>query len=131
MTITLNKNLDEWDCFLCDTSQVWKQRSMYYSIYSYLKDKVEKEEKKKAKAKSKSVLDKNSEDEAEPKFFLDETIRDCADVHKILGNYLDRAKKSWAKKRDLYTDADVMKATVKLRTIFKITHHNLEVRNNR
>merc|ERR1712096_79330 len=119
------EDLEEWQCLVCDSSQVWKQRAMYYSVYIYLKKQKSDDEKKTHKKKEKTLA--ISERLPQSSFFLDETIRDCFDVHKILGNYLERANKSWAKKRDDYQDDDVIKATVKLRTIFNITHHNLQL----
>ena len=41
-------------------------------------------------------------------------------------NYLERTKKSWTKKSYDYTKEDLAKVVIKLRTIIKVTHHNLE-----
>jgi len=60
--------------------------------------------------------------------FMDDTLRDGFDVNKILGDYLKKANKSWGqKKEEEVGEESLVKLVVKLRTIVKITHHNLEL----
>merc|ERR1719495_51070 len=59
--------------------------------------------------------------------FIEDTLKDGTDVNKILGNYIERARKSWTKKSQDYNLDDISKTVVKLRTIIKITHHNLKL----
>merc|ERR1719317_99377 len=95
---------------------MWKQRSMYYSIWLYQKNLMVTEQEKELKMKREAKTN-----------FIEETLKDGFDVNKILGNYMDRAKKSWSKKSHEYTQDDIAKVVKKLRTIIKITHHNLEL----
>merc|ERR1712083_915589 len=60
--------------------------------------------------------------------FMEDTLRDGFDVNKIFGDYLKKADKSWGqKKEDELGEESLVKLVVKLRTIVKITHHNLEL----
>merc|ERR1712130_937640 len=60
--------------------------------------------------------------------FMDDTLRDGFDVNKILGDYLKKANKSWGqKKEEELGEESLVELVVKLRTIVKITHHNLEL----
>merc|ERR1719490_591874 len=60
--------------------------------------------------------------------FMEDTLRDGFDVNKILGDYLKKANKSWGqKKEEELGEESLVKLVVKLRTIVKITHHNLEL----
>merc|ERR1712130_1012145 len=95
---------------------MWKQRSMYYSVWLYQEKIINKEKEKELKMKREAKTN-----------FIEETLKDGFDVNKILGNYVERAKKSWTKKSHDYTQDDLAKVVVKLRTIIKITHHNLEL----
>jgi len=110
------EEVDEWFCLACQPKQVWKQRSMYYSVWLYQKNMLATEEEKEDKKKKEEKTN-----------FIDETLKDGFDVNKILGNYMDRAKKSWSRKSQDYNQDDLAKVVVKLRTIIKITHHNLQL----
>ena len=60
--------------------------------------------------------------------FMEDTLRDGFDVNKILGDYLKKANKSWDQKKDEELGEDgLVKMVVKLRTIVKITRHNLDL----
>ena len=110
-----SKNWKKWDCLACEPAQIRQQRSLYYSIWFYQKNFQATEEEKELKSKREAKT-----------LFIEETLKDGFDVNKILGNYLERAKKSWTKKSYDYTKEDLAKVVIKLRTIIKVTHHNLE-----
>jgi hypothetical protein len=108
---------EEWKCLVCCPRQIWKQRALYHSLWTHWAGQ--------ARAKEKEVMRKKTREKIT---FMDETLRDGFDVNKILGNYLQKAQKSWAQKNDADLDEeDVAKLVVKMRTIVKITHHNLEL----
>ena len=109
------EELEKWDCLACEPAQIRQQRSLYYSIWFYQKNFQATEEEKELKSKREAKT-----------LFIEETLKDGFDVNKILGNYLERAKKSWTKKSYDYTKEDLAKVVIKLRTIIKVTHHNLE-----
>ena len=109
------EEVETWNCLACEPRQVWKQRSMYHSVWLYQKNMMATEQEKEVKAKKEAKTN-----------FIDETLKDGFDVNKILGNYMDRARKSWSRKSQDYNQDDLAKVVVKLRTIIKITHHNLQ-----
>ena len=113
--VTEIEEVEEWNCLACEPKQVWKQRSMYYSVWLYQKNLMATAEEKELKMRR----------EAKTKF-IEDTLKDGTDVNKILGNYIERARKSWTKKSQDYNTDDISKTVVKLRTIIKITHHNLK-----
>merc|ERR1719233_752309 len=114
--VTEIEEVEQWLCLACEPKQIWKQRSMFYSIWLYQRKLMVIEQEKELKMKREAKTN-----------FIEETLKDGFDVNKILGNYMDRAKKSWSRKSHDYTQDDLAKVVKKLRTIIKITHHNLEL----
>ena len=58
------------------------------------------------------------------KTFIDDAIKDGLGVNKIFGDYVEKAKASWKKKNR--TEEDFVKMVKKIRTIIKISQHNLK-----
>ena len=87
-------------------------------------------EKKKDEAFKKANVDEgaNTSKSNAKMAFMEDTLRDGFDVNKIFGDYLKKADKSWGQKKDEELgEESLVKLVVKMRTIVKITHHNLEL----
>ena len=102
--VTEIEESDTWSCFICDPKQIWKQRSMFYSLWSY----------------QKTINDKKNDVEVEQKHakktFIDDMFKGGVDVNKIFGEYLAKAHASWRKKADDGEDTDIVKIVKKIRT---------------
>ena len=114
--VTEIEESDTWNCFVCHPKQIWKQRSMFYSLWSYQKTIIE---------------DKDYIVEIKPKHvkktFIDDVFKGGLDVNKIFGEYLAKAQASWRKKANDGKDADFVKMVKKIRTIIQISQHNLKL----
>ena len=113
--VTEIEEAEEWHCLVCEPDQIRAQRALYYSVSSYREREGRTGEQKRARRKSRQKTS-----------FMEDTLRDGFDVNKIFGNYLQKADKSWAQKsEEELSEGDITKLVVKLRTIVKVTHHNL------
>ena len=107
---------DNWSCLMCDTKQIWKQRSMYHSLWCY----------------QKTIRDEDDDPEEESgpkpkKTFLDDALKDANGVLTIFGDYIEKAGQSWKKKAKDGKEEDAVKMVKKLRTIIQVTRHNLKL----
>ena len=113
--VTEIEEAEEWQCLVCELDQIRAQRALYYSVSSYREREGRTGEQKLARRKSRQKTS-----------FMEDTLRDGFDVNKIFGTYLQKADKSWAQKsEEELSEGDITKLVVKLRTIVKVTHHNL------
>ena len=117
--LTEMEELERWSCLVCDPSQVLTQRSVYFSVWRYQQQLLNG-----GKFDDDFIFTSCSSDKKTR--FIATALKEGHDVNKILGDYLDQAKKSWSKKSLNYNDESVTKVVSKLRTIMKITHRNLE-----
>ena len=104
---------DTWSCLMCDPKQIWRQRSMFVSLWKYqkmLKDEEGQEGRRQQK-----------------KTFVDDALKDSAGVNKIFEDYIEKAKSIWRRKGDEKSEQDFVKIVKKIRTIIKITQHNLKL----
>ena len=107
---------DNWSCLMCDTKQIWKQRSMYHSLWCYQKTIRDQED--------------DPEEESGPKpkkTFLDDALKDANGVLTIFKDYIEKAGQSWKKKAKDGKEEDAVKMVKKLRTIIQVTRHNLKL----
>ena len=94
---------DTWNCFVCDPKPIWRQRSMFYSLWIYQKTNDLK------------------------MTFIDDVFKEGMDVHKIFGEHLAKAQASWRKKANDVEDTDFVKMVKKIRNMIQISQHNLKL----
>lgn len=107
---------DNWSCLMCDTKQIWKQRSMYHSLWCYQKTIREEGDQEESGSGPKPK-----------KTFLDDALKDANGVLTIFRDYIEKAGQSWRKKARDRKDEDSVKMVKKLRTIIQVTRHNLKL----
>ena len=107
---------DNWRCLMCDTKQIWKQRSMYHSLWCYQKTIREEGDQEESGSGPKPK-----------KTFLDDALKDANGVLTIFSDYIEKAGQSWKKKAKDRKDEDSVKMVKKLRTIIQVTRHNLKL----
>merc|ERR1711915_467489 len=144
---------DEWACFTCEPSQIYKERALMYAISRWAADrrlkrrlkeklKIEKKknevqrkneiEKKKREAarkkqKEEEKVKKMKEEEGKIENFIDENIHEAFDTLNIYQKCLQDEHKKWIRIRKSMNSKNAATAVKSLRKIFAITKQNMEL----
>ena len=71
--------------------------------------------------------DDEGDGDEDEKTFIDDIIKDGIGVNKIFGDYVEKARSSWRKKDKNKCEEDYVRIVKKIRTIIKISQHNLKL----
>lgn len=144
---------DEWSCFSCDPSQIFKERALMCSVAKWsadrknkkrLKDKLKVEKKKsdmvkkneiekkkreeaKRKQKEEEKKKKAKEEESKVENFIDENIHEAFDTLNIYQKCLQDEHKKWIRIRKSMNPKNAALVAKSLRKIYAITKQNMEL----
>jgi len=144
---------DEWSCFSCDPSQIFKERALMFAVAKWsadrknkkrLKDKLKGEKKKnemikkneiekkkreeaKRKQKEEEKKKKAKEEESKIENFIDENIHEAFDTLNIYQKCLQDEHKKWIRIRKSMNPKNAAIVAKSLRKIYAITKQNMEL----
>jgi len=144
---------EEWSCFCCDPSQIYKERALMFAIAKWaadrknkkrLKDKLKIEKRKndmlkknelekkrkeaeKRKQKEEEKKKKAKEEESKIENFIDENIHEAFDTLNIYQKCLQDEHKKWIRIRKSMNPKNAAIVAKSLRKIYAITKQNMEL----
>jgi len=144
---------EEWSCFCCDPSQIYKERALMFAVAKWaadrknkkrLKDKLKLEKKKsdmlkknelekkrreaeKKKQKEEEKKKKAKEEESKIENFIDENIHEAFDTLNIYQKCLQDEHKKWIRIRKSMNPKNAAIVAKSLRKIYAITKQNMEL----
>lgn len=134
---------DEWACFCCDPSQIYKERNLMLTLAKWSaqrkklkkagkketpkkKEKEDKQEEKKRK-REEAVKKKQAEEISKVENFIDENIHEAFDTLSIYQKCLEDERRKWIRARRSMTANNAATAAKSLRRIYEITRQNMEL----
>ena len=133
---------ETWECFSCEPSQIYKQRSLMFSLtkwMSELKQKIKMKNKEKADRKKQELFKKKAEVKKKQKEavfqaeaskvdnFVDEAFHEAFDTLNIYQKCLQDEQRKWIKIRKSMSAANTATIVRSLRKIFDVTRQNMEL----
>eukprot|EP00092_Neocalanus_flemingeri_P039757 GFUD01043296.1.p1 GENE.GFUD01043296.1~~GFUD01043296.1.p1 ORF type:complete len:610 (+),score=230.65 GFUD01043296.1:50-1879(+) len=144
---------EEWGCFSCDPSQIYKERALMYAFSKWASDRknkkkikekmkvekrksdvlkkneIEKKKREDAKKRQKEQEKKNKIEEEASKVdnFIDENIHEAFDTLNIYQKCLQDEHKKWMRIRKSMNPNNTAMVAKSLRRIYAITKQNMEL----